>query len=287
MKDISKFLSQDSISEKFSEIIGKNAQTFISSVLSAINQNEQLKSATPESVYSCSVMAATLNLPVNPNLGFAYFVPFNNRKKGLTECQFQIGYKGYIQLAQRSGSFKSIGACPVYEGQIVDENPLFGNIYDWTKKESDKVVGYVAQFTLLNGFEKQLYMTIEEVNKHGKKYSQTYSRGFGLWKDNFDAMATKTIIKRILSKFAPLSIEMQRAVIADSSVINDAETLDVNYVDNEPMTIEERNNEAEKKNVEAHIKQSKTLEDLEEVKDFVKAFDLVQVYEEKKKSWEV
>jgi len=230
-KAVSQFLNQSNVLQKFADLLGTKAQGFIASVISAVNSNDLLKGATNESVYSAALMAATLDLPVNQNLGFAYFIPFNNRKANKQECQFQIGYKGFIQLAMRSGQFKTISATPIYENQLVSENPLTGFVFDFTKK-GQNVIGYAAYFSLINGFEKTLYMSVEELKKHGVQYSQTFKKGFGLWNDNFDAMAQKTVIKLLLSKYAPLSIEMQKAQIADQGVIRDVDTMQVEYVDN-------------------------------------------------------
>jgi len=182
---------------------------------------------------------------LNNNFGFAYIVPYakddydeKGNKIRKQYAQFQMGYKGFIQLAQRSGLFKTISVTEVYEGQLIEENPLTGFAFDFTKKTSDKVIGYASYFELLNGFQKTLYMTREMAEQHGKRYSQTYQKGFGLWKSDFDMMAMKTVMKLLLSKYAPLSIEMQRAVVADQSVINEIETQDVEYVDNEVEKID-------------------------------------------------
>ena len=160
-------------------------------------------------------------------------------------AQFQIGYKGLIQLALRSGQFKNISVCEIYEGQIVSENPLKGYEFDFSKKTSEKVIGYAAYFGLLNGFEKTEYMSKEKAEIHGKKYSQTYKKGFGQWADDFDGMAKKTVLKLTLSKYAPLSVEMQRAIEFDQAVSNDG--LFTSYIDNqhdEAIVTEELKQEA-------------------------------------------
>jgi len=217
------FFHRDDVKSKFNELMGNRSAQFITSVLSVVNNNSYLKNASPESVFSSALMAATLDLPVNPNLGFAYIIPYGQ------QAQFQVGYKGLIQLALRSGQFKTISVTPVYEGQIKQQNPLTGFEFDWSNKQSDKVVGYASYFSLINGFEKTMYMTVDEIQAHGKRFSKTY--GNGVWKTDFDAMAQKTCLKLLLSKYAPLSIEMQKAVIADQSIIRDAETMDVEYID--------------------------------------------------------
>lgn len=188
-------------------------------------------------------------------MGFAYIVPFGGK------AQFQLGYKGFIQLAQRSGQFKTISATPIYEGQLIEENPLTGFKFDFTVKKSQKVIGYASYFQLLNGFEKTLYMTIEEMDKHGKKFSQTYKQGYGVWKDDFDSMALKTVIKLNLSKFAPLSIEMQKAVLVDQSVIEDETGDKFQYADN--ADFEESTTDKELERAKALIQSAKTLKDLE------------------------
>lgn len=238
MKEIKLFFEQDNVKRRFAEMLGKRAPQFITSVLQITASNEMLAKADPLSVYNSAAVAATLDLPLNNNLGFAYIVPYNQKQKDGTYkvvAQFQLGYKGFIQLAQRSGQFKTIAATPVYEGQLIESNPLTGFRFDFTAKKNDVIIGYAAFFHLLNGFEKTLYMTVDDLKKHGIRFSQTYKKGYGLWKDDFDSMAIKTVLKLLLSKFAPLSIDMQRAVITDQGIINDADTVDVTYVDNDDI----------------------------------------------------
>lgn len=233
--------SQENIKAKFQEMMGKKAQGFITSVLQIVASNDQLSKADPMSVYNAAAMAATLDLPLNNNLGFAYIIPFNQKQSDgsyKSVAQFQIGYKGFIQLAQRSGQFKTISAAPIYEGQIVEENPLTGFVFDFTKKKSETIIGYAAFFSLVNGFEKTLYMSIDQIKKHGSKYSKTFSKQYGLWNTDFESMAIKTVTKLLLAKYGPMSIEMQKAVISDQGVINDAETEDITYVDNESIIVD-------------------------------------------------
>lgn len=221
------FFQKDVVKKKFEDIMGNKQKStaFISSVLSVVASNQSLQKADPQSIYMSAMMAATLDLPVNQNLGFAYIIPYG------TKAQFQIGVKGFKQLALRSGQFKTISDAIVYEGQLISQDPLKGFEFDWTKKTSDTIIGYVSYFSLLNGFEKIFYMTKEQVEAHAKKYSKTYSYETSSWKTNFDGMALKTVTKLNLSKYAPLSVEMQRAVVADQAIIKDAETLEVEYAD--------------------------------------------------------
>lgn len=230
IQKISGFLNSEAVKNKFTELLGKKSQGFVASVLATCNSNELLKNATTESIYSSAMMAATLDLPINPNLGFAYIIPYKNNKTGITVAQFQVGYKGFIQLAQRSGVFKTISCSPIFEGQILSEDPLKGFEFDFSVK-STVIVGYAAYFSLINGFEKTAYLTKAQVEAHAKRFSQSYKQGYGIWKDDPDAMSLKTVLKLLLSKFAPLSIEMQKAVISDQSVLDT--NLEPSYVDND------------------------------------------------------
>lgn len=227
------FFSKPMVQEKLKELVGKNAPAFATSVLQIVNSNSMLVNADPQTIFSAACMAATLNLPINNNLGFAYIVPFKNNKENKIEAQFQLGYKGYIQLAQRSGQFSRIAATPVYDGQLISENPLLGYEFDWSVKPSGDPIGYVAFFKLINGFTAELYMSKEEVMKHANKYSQTAKKGFGVWKDQFEAMALKTVLKLLLSKQAPLSIDMQKAQMADQAIIRDVDKDEFEYIDHQ------------------------------------------------------
>ena len=227
------FFAKPMVQEKLKELVGKNAPAFATSVLQIVNSNSMLVNADPQTIFSAACMAATLNLPINNNLGFAYIVPFKNNKENKIEAQFQLGYKGYIQLAQRSGQFSRIAATPVYDGQLISENPLLGYEFDWSVKPSGEPIGYVAFFKLINGFTAELYMSKEEVMKHANKYSQTAKKGYGVWKDQFEAMALKTVLKLLLSKQAPLSIDMQKAQMADQAIIRDVDKDEFDYIDHQ------------------------------------------------------
>jgi recombination protein RecT len=274
---LAKYINQDAIKDRFKEVLGERANTFISAIISLANNNKTLKAATPESLTMAGIMAATLDLPVNQNLGFAYIIPYNCKvgDTWITQGQFQIGYKGIIQLAQRSGQFKTINVSDVKEGEVKEFNRLTGEItFDWkTDRTQLKTVGFVAYFALLNGFSKSLYMTVEQLQRHGLKYSKTYSnektKKSSLWETDFDTMAQKTVLKLILSKYAPLSIDMQRAIIADQSIIKDVDTLDVDYTDNTTYSIEETNDLKEKERVIEHIDSATTPENLKEVESLI------------------
>lgn len=290
IKTVSTFLNSESIKSKFSDVLGASANSFIASILAACNQNEMLKKATTESIYTAALMAATLNLPINGNLGFAYLIPYTKNKgkaNEITECQFQIGYKGFKQLAQRSGAFLAITEAIVYKGQLISENPLEGFKFDWTVK-SDEVIGYVSYFKLLNGFSNTLYMPKEKVLGHASKYSQSFKsnsqwvKDASLWTTAFDEMALKTVTKLNLSKNAPLSVEMQKAIITDQSVIRNNETLDVTYVDNsKEIPTKKTQEEIETERITHMINDCTTLEELQTLEEN-NPFADVQLFEAKR-----
>ncbi|MBO8169319.1 MAG: recombinase RecT [Thermoanaerobacteraceae bacterium] len=232
-------LSQESYKKRFEEVLGKRAPGFISSLINLVNGNTNLQECIPQTVIASAAVAATLDLPIDPNLGFAYIVPY--KVKGVAKAQFQMGYKGFIQLAMRTGQYKTINAAEVYEGEIKSHNRITGEIeFDFDNKQSDKIIGYVAYFKLLNGFEKYLYMTVEEIEAHAKRYSKSYNSSSSPWKTDFHSMALKTVIKRLLSKYGILSIEMQTAVKVDQAVINQVDdngNFDYDYVDTEAREI--------------------------------------------------
>lgn len=255
--------NQDNIKKKFEEMMGKKAQGFITSVLQIVTTNKDLSKADPMSIYNAAATAATLDLPINNNLGFAYIIPYNQKQSDGTwkqVAQFQMGYKGFIQLAQRSGVFKTISATPIYEGQLVEENPLTGFVFDFTKKSSDKLVGFASYFSLINGFEKTFYMTTEEMKAHGTKFSKTFKNSNSLWQNDFISMGNKTVIKLLLSKYAPMSIEMQKAAIMDQAVINNHETEDITYVDNIEVEVDKV-----QERLVLMIADAKTIEDMDKI----------------------
>ena len=226
--------------EYLNNVLGEKKQTFVSNMVALVSSNKALADCDPSTVMFCCLKASALSLPLEPSLGMCYVLPYNDRKNGTQVAQFQLGAKAYVQLALRSGQFKKINVRDVREGEIVDEDFASGEL-QFKKLETDrekaKVVGVVAMFELMNGFSKQLYMSVEELEAHGKKYSQTYKKNYGLWaeKDSKIAMYEKTCIKRLLSKYAPLSIEMMDAIKSDSAVLKDN---DIRYIDNEEDEID-------------------------------------------------
>lgn len=233
-KTLRELFNDPIIKTKVEQLIGKNSATFATSVMQIANSNTMLRTAEPSSIFNAACMAATLNLPLQNGLGFAYIVPFKNNKERKVEAQFQIGYKGFIQLAQRSGQFKRLVALPVYKKQLIKKDFINGFEFDWEQEpeKDENPIGYYAYFKLVNDFSAELYMSHDDIVKHAQRYSQTFKKGFGVWHDNFEAMALKTVIKLLLSKQAPLSVEMQQAVLADQSVVKDVENQEFNYTDN-------------------------------------------------------
>jgi len=205
------------VKKRFEELLGDRAAGFMSSLLNVVNGSTQLRQCNPNQILATAAIAAAMNLPIDPNLGFAYIVPYKGK------AQFQMGYRGYIQLAMRTGQYKTISATEVYEGEIDSYNRITGEIeVNPDGRKSDAVVGYIAYFRLLNGFEKYDYMTVAEVQAHAKRFSQSYGKGSASpWTTDFDSMATKTVLKRLLSRYGILSIEMQTAVRADQAAVTE------------------------------------------------------------------
>ena len=237
-KSINSLMSDKAVVNRFNEILGEKSQGFISSVLNVVKNNKMLATADPKSILNAAVVAATLDLPIDPNLGFSAIVPY--KEKGNPVAQFQMMYKGFVQLAQRSGQYQTINACEIYEGELKSENRITGEYeFDFTAKTSTKIIGYAAYFKLINGFTKTVYWPVEKVEKHAKRFSKVYQKGYGLWADKnnggFESMALKTVIKHIISKFGPLSIDYQmaKAIKVDQAVMLEGGTDDdVIYIDN-------------------------------------------------------
>ena len=243
VKSLAVLLSQDSVRRRFSDVFGNKvkAAAFVSSIMSAVSQNPGLKECDPMSVVSAAAIAASLDLPINPSLGFAHIVPY----KGF--AQYQQGWRGFVQLGIRSAQYKSMNVSEVYKDELKRWNPIMGEVEftpqeTWKERYSSKgtLVGYVAFFKLLNGFEKYIYMTVGQIDAHARKYSPSYDNEKGQWKKNFDAMARKTVLKSLLSKFGLLSIEMRKAIEADQAVIRPDGTYD--YVDSYHSDIEDVGN---------------------------------------------
>lgn len=260
-KSISKVLAQDSVQKRFSEMLGKKAPGFISSILQVVNGNNLLQKAEPATILNAAATAASLDLPINPNLGFAYIVPYKGK------AQFQMGWKAYVQLALRTGQYQAINVVEVYENQFRSFNAMTEFLEcDFSIEGSGKVVGYAAYFRLSNGFEKTTFWSKEKVLDHAKKYSQSFGKSFSPWSDEslFDSMAKKTVLKNTLSKWGIMSIEMERGILADQSVqIAEGE---FQYPDNTPDPVEAAKDEEIERALE-WIAQAETEDDLEVIRD--------------------
>jgi len=241
---VKNYLSQDSVKARFNEVLGQKASQYMASIVNVVSASPQLQKCEAKSILSAAFVAASYDLPIDSNLGFAAIVPYGNK------AQFQMMYKGFVQLAIRSGAYEDMNVSEIYEDELKSYNPITGEIEFVTdlssctqRKEgrSDKIVGYYAWFKLLTGFRKGLFMTVEECRNHAEKYSASYKQDLkkgwtsSKWSTDFDAMAKKTVLKLLLSRWGMLSIDMQRAIQDDQKVYEDEEGT---YKDN-PETKEE------------------------------------------------
>lgn len=268
------FFSKDSVVNKFKELLGNKSAGFITGVLQVVNQNKLLQTTDPKSIYQAAAMAAILDLPINNNLGMAWVVPYKGN------AQFQIGWKGFVQLAQRSGQYLRINVTEVYENQYKYFNQLTEEFdADFNLEGTGKIVGYVGYIKLINGFEKTTYWSKTKVENHAKKYSQAYKneKSMSPWRDSeqFHEMAKKTVIKNLLSKWGPLSIEMVKAQTVDQAVINDFETEDITYVDHEPNQLEpESTSHSDLKQLYEDKKDTLTEEQRESAERIINGFEV-------------
>lgn len=240
---VSKMLTNPAIQSRFNEILKDKAPAFISSIINLVNGNSGLSIAEPQSIIMSAAVAATLDLPINPNLGFAYIIAYKQKYtddqgqwKEKSVAQFQMGYKGFIQLAMRTGQYKHINALEIRAGQLKKANPLTEEYEFDFSVEGGEVIGYVAYFKMLNGFEKTVYWNVGKIIDHAKRYSKSFGQKSSPWNTNFPEMALKTLIKHVLSKYGILSIEMQKAVNVDQSVIKDDKGEHFEYVDATDLT---------------------------------------------------
>lgn len=281
-KLIKQVFEQDNVKLRFKEMLGgeQKMNMFISSVLQAINGNKSLMNAEPNSVLNAAATAASLDLPINQNLGFSWIVPYRGN------AQFQMGWKGYVQLALRTGQYARINVTEVYENQFES----FDRLTEELKGEFDidgegEVVGYAAYFKLINGMEKTVYWTKDSVIKHAKKYSQAYGKGkMSPWNDadTFDAMAKKTVLKNMIAKWGIMSVEMQTGILSDQSVQRSEGKYD--YDDN-TIDIEYDNQIEEEKRFLKFVEDAETLDDLDILQDSLetKSDEVLEIFEAKRK----
>ena len=238
---ITAYLTQEAVKNQINEVIGgKDGQRFISAIVSAVNNNPQLQECTNQSILSGALLGESLKLSPSPQLGQYYLVPYDDKKAGVKQAQFQMGYKGYIQLAIRSGQYKKLNVLAIKEGELVRFDPLneeieVNLIEDEEARENAPTIGYYAMFEYVNGFRKAIYWSKKKMEAHALKFSAGYraKKGFTFWEKDFDAMAYKTMLRQLISKWGIMSIEMASAIDADMAVINEDKTK--TYVDNEEV----------------------------------------------------
>ena len=239
------YLNQDAVKAQINSIVGsKRGTSFITSIVSATQANPALQECTNPSILSAALLGESLNLSPSASLGQFWFIPFNNKKKGVKEAQFQLGANGYKQLAMRTGQYRDIDFIAIHEGEYKGRDRFTGKqifefIEDDDQREALPIVGYMAYFELLNGFRKVVYWTKTKMEKHADEYSQAFNleaykklkngeipaselwKYSSYWYSNFDGMAEKTLIKHLLSKWGILSTELMTAIEADNTVTNE------------------------------------------------------------------
>lgn len=241
LKQFNQMVSATPTQDHLRNVLGAKAPQFVCNLTSLVANSTQLQQCEPVSLMYAALKATSLELPFDSNLGFAYVIPFWSGKNKRYEGQFQIGYKGFIQLALRSGQFTTLNVREVREGEIVGEDFVTGEMQFKALPADERlnapVIGYMAFFRLVNGFSKMFYMSKEEMTAHATRYSQTYSndktKSGSKWSTDFDAMARKTALKMLLSKYAPMSIQMLDAIQADQAVIGKDDKY--TYIDNDSV----------------------------------------------------
>lgn len=237
----SAFMAAPSVREKINEIIGgKDGQRFITAIVSHVAQNPELQKCQHATLFTAAMQCEALKLSPSKTLGEAYIVPFNDNKNNRVVATFQIGWQGYVQLALRSGQYKKLNVVELKQGEVIYYNRLTGDIEtkfidDDELREKTPTMGYYAMFELTNGFFKGIYWSREKMEQHALKYSQGYAAdkrkgtAYTFWSKSFDEMAKKTMIRQLIGKWGPKSLEMRQGLESDGAVIRDDQTLD--YVD--------------------------------------------------------
>lgn len=262
----SAFLATDAMKKKINEMVGgKDGQQFVTAIISAVSTNPQLAECENSSIVSAALLGQALKLSPSPQLGQYYIVPFNNSERGCKVAQFQLGYKGYIQLAIRSGQYKKINVLAIKEGELIEYDPLneeikVNLIEDEELREQAETIGYYAMFEYMNGFRKTIYWTKQKMEAHALKYSKGYKakKGYTFWEKDFDGMAYKTMLRQLISKWGIMSVDMQTAMEKDMAVIK--ENGDYEYIDNNSNEIDvvsnEKSNE-EKVEIQENVNEKK------------------------------
>ena len=239
LKSFNQMIVNPNTQQYLQNVLGERRGEFVNNLVALVANNRQLQECEPTTLMFAALKATALQLPLDPNLAQAHVIPYRNNKTRTVEAQFQLGWRGFVQLAIRSGQFSTINVTDIREGEMQGYDLITGEmqVKALPDRENLPIVGYMAFFRLNNGFSKSLYMTAGEVEQHAKRYSQTYSsktdyiRKSSKWTTDFDAMARKTVLKLLLNRFAPLSVDMQQAVVADQAVLRGRDKFD--YVDNE------------------------------------------------------
>lgn len=241
------YLTQDAVKDQINKVVGgKDGQRFVSAIISATTTNPTLQECTNQSILSAALLGESLKLSPSPQLGQYYLVPYNETGKGKV-AQFQLGYKGYIQLALRSGQYKKLNVLAIKEGELIRFDPLNEEIEvklidDELEREQAETIGYYAMFEYMNGFRKAMYWSKAKMEAHALKYSPGYAADkrkgtkYTFWTKDFDGMAFKTMLRQLISKWGVMSIEMQMAYDADYAVINEDGTK--SYVETEAEIID-------------------------------------------------
>lgn len=238
-KQLKEMVHSEAVQQRLQECMGKRANQFATSMLSLVAQDKMLAESEPATILQSAMTAATLDLPIQKDLGFAWIIAYRDNKNNRTVAQFQMGYKGYIQLAMRTGQYALMNAEPVPQSAYKGRDEFGEPVIDWNEIDSGgDVGGYAFVFRLVNGFTKKTYWPMVKVQAHAKRFSQSFRGGYGPWRDDFDAMALKTVVKNTLSKWGMLSVEMQQAFASDQTSgdeyidnpKDDNETIDVNPV---------------------------------------------------------
>jgi recombination protein RecT len=228
-------LNAESVQEQFRNALADSAPLFAASLIDIYGSDKDLQDCEPGAVIMEALKAATLRLPINKNLGFAYIVPY--KSKGKAQPQMQIGYKGLIQLAMRTGEYRYLNADVVYEGELKSFDKLTGHMDLSGERTSDQVVGYFAYLELLNGFSKAVYWTKDQVLEHAKRFSKSFNSDYSPWKTDFDAMALKTVLRNLITKWGIMSVEMVQAV--DRDIEADAQREIDEYANSEVLDIDD------------------------------------------------
>ena len=251
------YITQDGVKNQIANVLGgEKGQQFIASIVSAVNTNAELAKCTNSSIVSGALLGASLNLAPSPQLGNFYLIPFNDKSKG-TVAQFVIGYRGLLQLAIRSGQYKKLNVLPIKAGELVRFDPLeeeieLNLIEDEEERENAETIGYYASFTYLNGFKKAIYWSKAKMERHAQRYSAGYraKKGFTFWEKDFDAMACKTMLRQIITKWGAMDVNLQKAIDNDYTVGGDNGVRDFVEIEEEAAA-ETVPDTDEKKDVEA------------------------------------